>query len=269
MRNYNFRVRFTPAKSPSVLCRIRFNQRFRATGMLDDFPKNVTTGFLDQVARTHGAPIPDYRLADNNALEIVIADVVQPFTDTERAILLNLIDFGQDFESKISKTIDEVEFPVPDATSLSIEKLLTALTDENKDAVARMNALMQEFPSDSEDAAREWPSEDHERYFYQLRIELPVLMPAADLARYKNMLKALHEVNMWTGFSATKGVQEIIRSGRTGSSYEIHVEPGSISYIVERPACNPALLAVWLWQNVEDTVGRPTKGTMIFVTAED
>jgi hypothetical protein len=268
MRNYNFRVHFTQAQSLSVLCRIRFNQRFRAADMLDDFPKNVTTGFLDHVARAHGAPIHDYLLAENNALEIVCSHA-QSFTDTERAILLNLIDFGQDFESKVSKTIDEVEFPVPDATSFSIEKLLSAMADENKAAVARMSALMQDFPSDSEDAAGEWPSEDHERYFYQLRIELPVAMPAADLVRCKNTLKALHEVNMWTGFSADRGVQEIIRSGRTGSSYEIHVEPGSISYIVERPACNLALSAVWLWQNVEDTLGRPTKGTMIFVTAED
>jgi hypothetical protein len=268
-RSYNFRIRFTQAQSPSVLCRIRFNRRFRAAEMLDDFPKNVTAGFLDQLALMHGAPTSDYRLADDNALEIVSANGVQSFTDAERAILLNLIDFGQDFESKVSKTIAEVEFPVSDAASFSIETLLTALTDENKAAMARMSALMREFPSDSEDAARDWPSEDHERYFFQLRIELPVPMPAADLARYKSMLQALHEVNMWTGFSADRGVQEIIRSGRTGSSYELNVEPGSISYLVERPACNPALPAVWLWQTVEDTFGKPAKGTVIFVTAED
>jgi hypothetical protein len=269
VRKYNFPVGFVDAKSSSVLCRIRFNARFDAADMLDDFPKNVTAGFLDQVVPAPAATAYGYRVADGNAVEIFGENGAQTFSDGQRAILLNLMDFGQDFESVVSTTIDEVEFPVSGAAVYSSEKLLAALAAENEVAVARMSALMQEFPSGSEDAARDWPSEDHERYFYQVRIDLSAPMQASEIAAFKSMLKALHEVNMWTGFSSDRDVQEIMQSGRTGLSYEIDVEPASISYIVERPACNPALSAVWLWQRVEDSMGKPAEGSMVFVTAED
>jgi hypothetical protein len=269
MRKYNFPVGFVDAAKSSVLCRIRFNPRFEAADMVDDFPKNVTAGFLDQVVRAPGAPPHGYRVADGNAVEIAGGDEARPLSDSQRAIVLNLMDFGQDFESEVSTTIDEVEFPVSGAASYSTDKLLAALTAENEAAVARMSALMQQFPSGSEDAARDWPSDDHERYFYQVRFEFSKPMQQTEMAGFEGMLKALHEENMWTGISPDRDVEEIIQSGRTGLSYEIDVDPGSMSYIVERPACNPALSAVWLWQRVEDSLGKPAEGSMIFVTAED
>jgi hypothetical protein len=269
MRAYNFPVRFVDPSPPIAQCRVYFVSRLEAVDMVDDFPRNVTAGFLNYVVKTPVAADFTYRASVGNAVEIFTTSETARLSDAQRAILLNLMDFGQDFESDVSTTIEAVEFPVSSASDYSADKLLAALAAENDAAVARMSALMQEFPSGSEDAARDWPSEDHERYFYQVRIDLSAPMQASEIAAFKSMLKALHEVNMWTGFSSDRDVQEIMQSGRTGLSYEIDVEPGSISYIVERPACNPALSAVWLWQRVEDSMGKPAEGSMVFVTAED
>jgi hypothetical protein len=269
MRAYNFPVRFVDPSPPIAQCRVYFNSRFEAADMVDDFPKNVTSGFLNKVAKAAGTADYAYRVAAGNAVEIFTPSEAPRLSDAQRAILLNLMDFGQDFESDVSTTIEAVEFPVSSASDYSADKLLTALAAENDAAVARMSALMLEFPTDNEDAARDWPSEDHERYFYQVRLELAKPMPQSAVAEFKEMLKALHEANMWTGYSTELNIEQIMQSGRTGLSYEIEVEHDVVSYIVERPACNPALSAVWLWQRVEEASGRPAANSMIFVTAED
>jgi hypothetical protein len=269
MRTYNFPVHLIETVHSKALCRVRFNSRFKAADMARGFPRNVTTGFFNSVVKAAGAADYAYRVAAGNAVEIFTTSEAPRLSDAQRAILLNLMDFGQDFESDVSTTIEAVEFPVSSASDYSAEKLLAALAAENDAAVARMSALMLEFPTDNEDAARDWPSEDHEWYFYQVRLELAKPMPQSAVAEFKEMLKALHEANMWTGYSTKLNVEQIMQSGRTGLSYEIEVEPDVVSYIVERPACNPALSAVWLWQRVEEASGRPAANSMIFVTAED
>jgi hypothetical protein len=269
MRKFNFPVGFIVSEDSATHCRVRFNSRFDAADMVDDFPKNVTAGFLNHVVKAPGAADFIYRVAPENSIEIISAAGTSSFSDAHRAILLNLMDFGQDFESDVSTTIEAVEFPVSSDVGHSAEKLLAALVSANDAAVARMSALMQDYPTDNEDAAASWPSEDYERYFFQVRLELAKPMPQSDVATIEEMLKTLHDANMWTGYSTELNVEQIMESGRTGLSYEVEVEPNVVSYIVERPACNPALSAVWLWKRVEEMFGKPTANSMIFVTGED
>ncbi len=94
-------------------------------------------------------------------------------------------------------------------------------------------------------------------------------MPPADAADFREALTALHDVNMHSGYCPDTSAEQAIRSGRTGISCEIEVEPRSITYIVERPACNPALSMIWLWRRIEERLGPPAPGSMIVVSGED
>lgn len=132
-----------------------------------------------------------------------------------------------------------------------------------------MNDLMRRYPSEDEYAAREWPDAHHDRYFYQVRLEFDADMDPADAAEFENLLKALHQVTMWNGYSADVSAEDAVQAGRTGVSYEIEINPRSISYVVERPACNPAIAIVWFWRMAESRLGRPAQSSEIFVTAED
>lgn len=269
MRKYNFAIRFTEEEPSSPLCRIRLNERFDAADMVNDFPKNVTVDFLNHVIKSPTDRNYEYRAAAQNAVEIIAPGGPKSLSDSKRAILLNLIDFGQDFESERSTTVEEVEFPVHDSHSYTVERILEALEAETDAAIKFMNGLMREYPADSEDAAKEWPSEDHDRYFYQVRLEQTADMHSSVITEFEKMLDALHKVNMWNGFSADTTAEEAVRSGRTGMSYEIDVEPQAISYLVERPACNPALSVTWLWRRTQERIGPPAPSSMVFVTAED
>lgn len=269
MRKYNFAIRFTEQEPSSPLCRIRFNERFDAADLVNDFPRNVTADCLNHVIKSPTGRSYEYRAVAQNAVEIVASGEPKSLSDSQRAVLLNLIDFGQDFESERSTTVEEVEFPVRDSHSYTVERILEALEAETDAAIKFMNGLMREYPADSEDAAKEWPSEDHDRYFYQVRLEQTAEMQSSVITEFEKMLEALHKVNMWNGFSADTTAEEAVRSGRTGISYEIEVEPKAITYLVERPACDPALSILWLWQRVEDRLGRPAASSTIFVTGED
>lgn len=94
-------------------------------------------------------------------------------------------------------------------------------------------------------------------------------MQPSVIIEFEKILEALHRVNMWNGFSTDTTAEEAVRLGRTGISYEIEVEPKAITYLVERPACDPALSSLWLWQRIADRLGRPTASSTIFVTGED
>ncbi len=269
MRSYNFDVRFSTGEQQSIVCRVHFNPRFKARDMVGDFPRNVTSNFLNQVVSASATPGFSYREGPGNAVEIVAQGGQRTLTDSERAILLNLMDFGQDFEAERSTTIDDVEFPVSDPAGYSAEKLLQALEAENAGAIEAVDELMRRFPSGDDEAAGEWPTEDHDRYIYQALIaaEAPIAKPDADVL--KRVMHALHEVNMWNGYSTDRGSKEAMQSGRTGISYEIAVEDDTFSYLVERPSCNPALSILWFWARMEERLGPPADGTNLFVSAED
>ncbi len=269
MRNYNFSVGFTNADQSGVVCRVRLNKRFAARDMVADFPKNVTSNFLNRFIPGPGGAGYTYRAGAGNAVEIVRREKARPLSDSERAILVNLMDFGRDFESEQSTTIDAVELPVDDPESYTAEKLLKALEAANNAAIVSMNDLMAQYPDADDDTAGEWPSEDHDRYFYQIRLAADAAIKSSDASELKSVLHALHEANMWNGYNTEQSVDEAVHSGRTGINYEIETEPQLISYLVERPSCNPALPIVWFWQRFESMLGRPAAETSIFVTAED
>ena len=269
MRKYNFGVRFIKPTSFGVLCRVGFNRRFDARDMIDDFLKNVADNYLNRLLRPQSAATYTYSIADDNSVDIVMPQGTRSTSDGERAILLNLIDFGQDFEAERSTTIDVVEFPVGDPRSYTVERLLAALKAENDGARTSMDDLMRHYPNEDEDAAAGWPSADHGHYYYQIRLEFDGDINPIDTSAFNDFVEALQEVNMRNGYSVDTSAKEAVQSGRTGLSYEIEVRPRLISYLVERPACDPALSIVWLWRTAEQKFGRPTENSEIFVTAAD
>lgn len=269
MRHYNFDVRFTLGEQSNIVCRVHFNSRFDAKDMVGDFPRNVTVNFLNQVISSPATDNFIFREGSGNSVEIVAPSGLRPISDSERAILLNLMDFGQDFEAERSTTIEYVAFPVTAADGQSAEALLQALESENSRAIAEVNELMQRYPSGDDDAAAEWPAEDHDRYIYQALIAAEAQIGRDDADALKKTMHALHEVNMWNGYSTERNPQEAMASGRTGISYEIFTEDSTFSYLVERPSCNPALSILWFWQFMESRLGPATDETNLFVSAED
>jgi hypothetical protein len=182
------------------------NTRFEARDMVADFPKNVTSNFLNRFIAEQGASGYTYRAGSGNAVEIVARERARSLSDSERAILVNLMDFGQDFESERSTTIENVEFPVDDPQSYNAEKLLKALEAENNAAIASMNDLIGQYPDEDEDGAGEWPSEDHDRYFYQVRLAAGAAIKSSDASELENVVDALHEVNMWNGTTPNRAL---------------------------------------------------------------
>lgn len=269
MRQYNFDVRFTEPDSFDILCRIRLARRFDARYVIDDFPRNVADGYLNRLLKKPSAPNFTYRTGSDNSVDILMSGETRSVSDGERAVLLNLIEFGQDFESELSTTIEVVEFPVKDPGSYTVERLLTALQAENDAARIIVNDLMMQYPSEDGDSAKEWPEEYHDRYFYQVRLEFETDIASGDVVEFKDALETLYRMNMWNGYSTDTSAENAVQSGRTGLSYEIEVGARLISYLVERPACDPALSIVWLWKMAEQKIGHPAQSSEIFVTSED
>ncbi|KGJ01720.1 hypothetical protein IT41_19410 [Paracoccus halophilus] len=265
MRKYNFPVRAVQADASEPLFRLVLDPRFSAAEMLADFPRNVVQPFLN-VVLADGKQGSCFKAAGSHAIEVSLPSHIQ-VNDAERAILANLMDFGQDFESARSTTIGELVFFLTRPDENGPESFLDALAARNAEAVAFMNEVMLQFPPEDEYSTRTWPEELIERYYFGIVLEYGDLLDNKDMSAALGILDCLHDVNMWTGFSVKANPGDTMKAGGSGISFEIEAENGAISYQVERPACDPALSILILVEKIEKLTGARPRAWQIHIEA--
>lgn len=208
MREYNFPVHGAPGGASDVLFRLVLDTRFSAADMLADYPRNMVQPFLDIVVG-HDKHPARFKATGPNTIE-GISPTPTRVSDAERAILTNLMDFGQDFESPRSTTISELVFPLDQPSGQGPAHFLKALARRNAEAVAFMNEVMSQFPPEDEYSTRTWPEELVERYYFGIVIDYADALGEADITRALRVLDCLHDVNLWNGFTAT-GLDQFFR----------------------------------------------------------
>ncbi|MHC1551025.1 hypothetical protein [Phyllobacterium sp. K27] len=229
MRKYNFPVSFAPAAGDRF-CRVVLHDRFASRELIDDFPKNITARYLNDVVGI-GTTVATYREANETAIDIVVSQRT-PISDIDRAIILNLIDFGQDYESSQSTTIKKVVFFLDNAQAMSVAQLLDALEGANIEAGLFMTARLAEFPPEDEYLATNWPQgwigeQKYDwpgYYFFNFAMTYASALPQPDLDFAKQFIKASHDVNMWNGYNPGRSARQSVASDRAGMSFEIDAE---------------------------------------------
>ena len=106
MRAYNFPVHTAPDDGSDRVFRLVLDPRFSAAEMLADYPRNVVQPFLDIVIAEGKQPAL-FKAAGPHAIDVSMP-APHRVSDADRAILTNLMDFGQDFDSARSTTISEL-----------------------------------------------------------------------------------------------------------------------------------------------------------------
>ena len=261
MRSFNFDVRFAQqaAKSPSL--RVVLNERFDPAILLNDFPKNMLEGYA-RIALGGMSLVP---VPAENAIDVSFGHAL---TDADRAILLNLMDFGQDHEEARSTTLDHVIVYGSDvSTGTGLQEALSA---RNNAAVERMTALMSDFVliEEEEFDRTDWPTDLFWRYFYTVIVETGGAVTEGQLATLRDAMETLNAASMWLAFNPDMTVREAAEQGLSGISSEISSEDGTLTYIVERPGSNPALpVSLWLDLIAEQIGGAPS-AMQINVTEE-
>lgn len=246
MRNYNFPVSFA-ATSGTRLCRVILNERFSPRELVGDFPKTITSRYLNDVVG-RGMTIATYEEAPGNAIDIIISPNAK-IDDVDRAIVLNLLDFGQDFEAERSTTIDAAIFFVENPTDASIDLLLEALESALTEAAAFMTERLAEFPPDDEFLAESWPQDwvDEQTYdwpgyhFFNFVMYYAQPFSRDERTFVHEFMNASHDINMWNGYNPGISAAQSVESGRSGTSFEIDVAESTVTYVIERTPCDPAL----------------------------
>lgn len=144
MRAYNFPVHTAPDDGSDRVFRLVLDPRFSAAEMLADYPRNVVQPFLDIVI-AEGKQPSLFKAAGPHAIDVSMP-APHRVSDADRAILTNLMDFGQDFDSARSTTISELVFTMAHPDEHVAGRFLEALARRNAEAVAFMNDIMQRFP---------------------------------------------------------------------------------------------------------------------------
>lgn len=263
MREYNFPVHGAPGGASDVLFRLVLDTRFSAADMLADYPRNMVQPFLDIVVG-HDKHPARFKATGPNTIE-GISPTPTRVSDAERAILTNLMDFGQDFESPRSTTISELVFPLDQPSGQGPAHFLKALARRNAEAVAFMNEVMSQFPPEDEYSTRTWPEELVERYYFGIVIDYADALGEADITRALRVLDCLHDVNLWNGFSTDNDPAAALTAGGSGVSVEMAAENGEISYQVVRPICDPALSILMLVENSERMTGEGPRSWRVHV----
>lgn len=274
MREYNFPVSFSPT-SGDIFCRVVLDDRFSPRELINDFPKNITARYLNDVVG-RGATIATYRKGQGNAIDIVLSKAA-PISDVDRAITLNLLDFGQDYESPRSTTIKEAVFFVDNPQAMSVDQLLEALEAANTEAGLFMTARLAEFPPEDEYLASIWPQDwiDEQKYdwpgyhFFNFTLSYAGDLPPPDRDFAKQLMNASHDINMWDGYNPGQSAADSVASGRAGLSFEINAEGDTITYVVERTPCDPALSVKRLAEAMHERLGGWPQRWQIEVEPED
>ncbi|WP_128293089.1 hypothetical protein [Afifella aestuarii] len=274
MRTYNFPISFA-AKTGDTLCRVVLNARFTPRELIGDFPKKITSRYLNDVI-SRVETIATYVEAAGNAIDIVVREAAA-IADADRAIVLNLLDFGQDYESQRSTTIDEVVFFVDNPEAMSVNKLLTALETANVEAGAFMTARLAEFPPDDDYLESSWPQDwaaDQEYdwsgyYFFNFVLTYAEDLPRNELDFAQRFMDASHDVNMWNGYNPGQTAAASVASERDGLSFEVEAEGSAITYSVERTPCDPAFSVKRLAEVMHGRLGVWPESWDIRVEPED
>ena len=140
MRAYNFPVHTAPDDGSDRVFRLVLDPRFSAAEMLADYPRNVVQPFLDIVIAEGKQPAL-FKAAGPHAIDVSMP-APHRVSDADRAILTNLMDFGQDFDSARSTTISELVFTMVHPDEHVAGRFLEALARRNAEAVAFMNDIM-------------------------------------------------------------------------------------------------------------------------------
>lgn len=273
MRTYNFPVSAKPA-SGDTLCRVVLNPRFTAKALIDDYPKTITARYLNDVLSANEAAA-GYVAADERSIDIVVRPGTN-LTDADRAIVLNLLDFGQDFENDRSTTVEEVIFFRSIGGAMP-ETLLDALALANAEAGTFMTERLAWFPPADEYLEKSWPQDwtESQRYdwpgyfFFNFEIEYADAFTPDTARKIEAVLNALHDINMWNGFNEGMTALRSVQAGRAGLSFDIWVEGSTIGYTVERTPCDPALSLKLLVSIVRDRFGVEPVRWNIAVEPED
>lgn len=274
MRKYNFPVSFKSALG-NVFCRVVLDERFTPRQLINDYPKNITARYLNDVIGK-GAVIATYRQAEGNAIDIVISATTL-VSDVDRAVTLNLLDFGQDFDSPRSTTIKEVVFFVDAPGAASVDNLLETLEAANVEAGIFMTARLAEFPPTDEYLAKSWPQDwvEDQKYdwpgyhFFRFTLVYAKELASSDRDFAENLMNASHDVNMWDGYNPGLSAVDSVASGRAGISFEIDAEGSSIAYVVERAPCDPALSVKRLAEAIHERLGEWPQRWQIGLEPED
>ena len=193
-------------------------------------------------------PIATFAEAQGNAIDIFVRGT-NVLSDADRAIVLNLLDFGQDYESARSTTIEAVIFYVDNPLVLSVESLLNALDAANFEAAVFMTERLAEFPPSDDYLETAWPQDwvENQKYdwpgyhFFYFELAYSRELTSAELEFARHFLDASHDVNMWNGYNPGQSAFASVSSGRNGLSFEVAAEGEAITYAVERTPCDPAL----------------------------
>ena len=262
MRRHDFDVGFAPTGPDGPALRVVLNPRFTPGELIDDFPRNLITGYGRVVlGGLELAP------AAGNAIAVRFGTRL---SDADRAVLLNLLDFGQDHVAARSTTIEAVEFLVPEPEGRSANGLMQALAEANAAAIARMSALMADYAviEEADHDRADWPEAQFWRYIYTVILEFaPGLDPQHEAALADGM-EVLHTAAMWSGFNTDMTQVEAIREGLSGVAYEIAGGDTEFQYIVERPGSNPALPVTLLLDRFGAATGRSPVAMQINVSEE-
>lgn len=260
MRKYNFPVSFVPL-SGGTLCRVVLDERFKPEELINDYPKNITSRYLNDVLG-QGRPIATFRVAADNSIEVTLDQKIS-VSDVDRAITLNLLDFGQDYESERSTTIKEAIFYTEAPETMSTDKLQAALEIANQEAGMFMTARLMEFPPSDEVLASKWPQDwvEDQKYdwpgyhFFHFSIKYGKGLTNQDTDFADHFLNAAHDVNMWDGYNPGMSAADSVASGRAGVSFEVDVQGNKIIYVVERSPCDPALSVKLLVEAMSERTG--------------
>jgi hypothetical protein len=267
MRAYNFPVHTAPDDGSDRVFRLVLDPRFSAAEMLADYPRNVVQPFLDIVI-AEGKQPSLFKAAGPHAIDVSMP-APHRVSDADRAILTNLMDFGQDFDSARSTTISELVFTMAHPDEHVAGRFLEALARRNAEAVAFMNDIMQRFPPEDDYSTRSWPDDLIERYSFGILLDYENSLDDHGLDLALRLLNCLHDVNMWNGFNTLADPQKAMMAGGSGISVEIGAENGAINYLVERPVCDPALSILILVEKIERLTGARPRSWKIHVEAAD
>ncbi|NSX92769.1 hypothetical protein [Agrobacterium tumefaciens] len=274
MRKYNFPVSFMPL-SGGTMCRVILDERFTPEELINDFPKTITSRYLNDVLG-RGRAIATFRAATDNSIEV---DIDQSFSvsDVDRAITLNLLDFGQDYESERSTTIREAIFYTGAPETMSTDKLQEALEIANEEAGLFMTARLTEFPPSDPELVSTWPQDwvEDQKYdwpgyhFFHFSVEYGKALGQSDLDFATHFLNAAHDVNMWDGYNPGMSAAESVASGRAGLSFEVDGQNNKITYVLERSPCDPAFSVKLFVEAMQERIGDLPTRWEIGVEPED
>lgn len=269
MRSYGFDVQFAKPRGDGVIARVSLNDRFAASEMVEDFPRNTVQELLDIILNPPLQTSPvRWQAGPNNSVDVVALEEMR-IAPWHLAVMLNLVDFGSDFEEEVSQTLNALTLFHPRAADLTVDAVLSALDAENEAAAGFMSTLMAAHPSDEEFATTSWPLGMHTRFLYDLRLPLSRELTEDEKKRLNRLVVAWHRVTAWTGSTSTMAPETALGEGYSTFEHEFKVDDRRYEHFLRTPACDPALGFRHVLQWLKHELGVEPVEPDIYVSAAD